>query len=648
MPTPTTQFDYQAQPYWSEDGTYFPPGFDPHTGTWIDQAYEDAYAQGFVWDASIQNWVSLVPPAPDSAEEPLALGDARLEQALFDAILRAMRASPEATELDASADSDAEALVALATETTAATKALLDAIVYDADETTSFQYASPCPSAIELILSMLRGLVPSPDPSPLELLPEPAPLALLESMEKAAPMLAPAPAPTLFLSIADLTARSAIAPPVTCEVWAMLEGLDSDKAERALVDASHLPFDVSAVDLAEQAAQRDAATGIGDSEDVEIEIDLDVLSFSPELLPKPALTALERAALIQKLDLALGVLARARPGQLENTICLPLDAAVEAIHLPVFLEEKSSRSREPSLLLTPTPTPPVAPLRPPPTDQLKRASGSAVRAPASAPPKKPQIASEFIQIDTLTDVPSDDIELALMALANRVKRQSTSAPPQPVKAPIQRPGLSSGAPASRPPVLPVARPPASAISPNKPQLPLSVTVPQPLKHLSKRPAPAQAAGRQPSTVPTAALTPRYSLRSVSPLPSHVPVAIALNGTFRVLCRTSEGTVHRGTLRHPNLTAPTLTLEVQPGPTFLTLETGALQAIFFLRRPNQERPKPEGRKGRLLFKNGKQCSGLIPALDQNRSGFFFYPNEAEDSPTDFWFVYAAGLTSIDLE
>lgn len=81
---------------------------------------------------------------------------------------------------------------------------------------------------------------------------------------------------------------------------------------------------------------------------------------------------------------------------------------------------------------------------------------------------------------------------------------------------------------------------------------------------------------------------------------------------------------------------------------MALETKTLQAIFFLRRPDQESSKPEGRKARLLFKSGRQRSGRIPAFDPNGSGFFFYPNETQDSPTDFWFVYAAGLASIDLE
>ncbi len=68
MPEPDTHeqndlnnssFDFQAQPHWGPDNTYYPPGYDPINGVWIDPAYEQAYSQGYVWNAAVQNWVPI-------------------------------------------------------------------------------------------------------------------------------------------------------------------------------------------------------------------------------------------------------------------------------------------------------------------------------------------------------------------------------------------------------------------------------------------------------------------------------------------------------------------------------------------------------------------------------------------------------------
>jgi hypothetical protein len=80
---PASSFDFGAQPSWGPDGTYYPPGFDAATGGWIDPAYEQAYAQGYVWDAALQNWAPVYPlssadltapggPAPAAAPPPRA------------------------------------------------------------------------------------------------------------------------------------------------------------------------------------------------------------------------------------------------------------------------------------------------------------------------------------------------------------------------------------------------------------------------------------------------------------------------------------------------------------------------------------------------------------------------------------------------
>jgi hypothetical protein len=78
---PASSFDFGAQPSWGPDGTYYPPGFDAATGGWIDPAYEQAYAQGYAWDAALQNWAPVFPlsaadliaadgPAPAAAPPP--------------------------------------------------------------------------------------------------------------------------------------------------------------------------------------------------------------------------------------------------------------------------------------------------------------------------------------------------------------------------------------------------------------------------------------------------------------------------------------------------------------------------------------------------------------------------------------------------
>lgn len=724
MSTPTTLFDHQAQPFWDEAGNYFPPGFDPQTGQWLDPAYEEAYAQGFVWDAALQDWVPLdlagtgELPSPTGAipaegdalagpavvpEERPALDDPAQAQALLDAILQVLAESPEQAPLLAAADGGAR-LQALAREIAQATKCLLDAIARDADETTALAGAAD-KATIQRILAILQEIAPRPADAAIDLQPEtafpsvPAPLAAADV----------APAPRLLA--ADDEARSLGAEPLPGELWAVVEARDrvqevpEDVRLAALIDTPPLPFEVAAeAPLEAQIAREGSAMALRLKNATPLALGFD---GEVDLRPHPRAAAHPAAApspgamedLRRKIARALDILARAEPAHLSMSICIPLEglqgmqlaaaAAVEAAaargsaEMPALGPHSNSARMFPNarssagdgagapvaelpaddieLALTaladsvgqrpsaPHPHLPAAeagrmpmvrlkrPDRPLPGEGIGQVPAATAFTPAGAEAptvrmKRPRPGEEFVEVITPIDLPSDDIELALTTLASFVKRQSmanqaASAGPVSQQHASQPPRAARRAP---PPPLPSQRPVPS----KKPPLP----------------AASRPSARQPTADGDPALMRTALGRSAAQpsRPSSVPVAIALNGSFRVLCRTLDGVVHRGILRYPNLTAPTLTLEIHPGPSSLALETKSLQAIFFLRRPGQEIVPPEGRKARLLFKSGRQRSGYIPAFDPHGSGFFFYPSETQDSPTDFWFVYGAALASIDFE
>ena len=730
MSTPTTLFDHRAQPFWDEAGNYFPPGFDPQTGQWIDPAYEDAYAQGFVWDASLQDWAPLDLSGIEVPQEPLVtgreegsdassskdvlddgealelptLGDPVREREIFEAILHALDASPDSAHLRETADGAAQRQ-ALALATAAATKRLLDAIARDMDETTALVDAGDMPT-VRLILSILQDIAPKPEATPIDLLREACPSVL---PSPAMPLDA-APAPRRAILPEELDRGAA---PLANNLWEVVEARDLSREGpegvrlATLIEAPPLPFDDTAdAPLAAQIARdgRGAELLLKNATPLPLGFDGEVdLRPHPKAAPRSAAAAgaEQKADLLRKIERALDILAQAEPGQLDKAIYFPLDVPCEDLertelialagdgdtstsridtdpsgqeHGRLFPNASADRAFTASLTLDrdqpaddielaltaladsvghraapPPTTAAAAKVAEMPLVRLKRPDrsldGEAAKFPATtafvpAGPSAPTVrikrhipSEELVEVVAPIDLPSDDIELALTALAKFVKRQSranlaASAPPPPSAFKPPKPARRA------PPPLPGKK----AVHGKKPPLPIAPALNS--QKVSQKPmASLDRNSALPKPVGAAASSTR---------PSNVPVAIALNGDFRVLCRTLDGVVHRGILRHPNLTAPTLTLDIHPGPTSLTLETRSLQAIFFLRRPGQDSAVPEGRKARLLFKSGRQRSGYIPAFDPHGSGFFFYPNETQDSPTDFWFVYGAGLTSIDFE
>ncbi len=723
-------FDHQAQPFWDEAGTYFPPGFDPQTGQWIDPAYEEAYAQGFVWDAALQDWAPLdlasVEAHQDSADgEPVEIDEAEeieveevdideadeveevddIDVEAVEDVEAVDRGTGEARTkaadnpegewaigaaifqlLDRRADAvgqrdvgeDARQREALALETAAVAKRLLDAIARDADETTAIDSEGDR-EALELIFALLRQIAPREESGIVELRAEghPTQVPLLGSADIAA-------APRFAVLPEELERGST---PIANDLWELIEARDfsrqgTDEVRLAtLIELPPLPFDEAQSDQAPAAFRLKNGLPLALGFDAEIDPEPHPVAGP---YPPPAPNPARRSDLIRQIDRALDLLESAAPAQLEQSICVPLETASdEAGEDPNDREQALDTS---SLWLSAAQlavdfAPGSAPTQdPPPADAIAHAlsaltdGGGRPAAPrtslssrvdtlempmvrlrrpdrlptADAPElsttgadgeraglnlnaltirmRRPsEVGNKRVEIDSGDDLPSDDIELALTALASFIQRQNTA---------------NSSRPAPPPP--PAASPVASARKAVPPPLPARPAIPG-----KKPPPPLPRAPLSQQITPLLGVAPQPAEPKPQP-PANVPVAIALNGTFRVVCRTLDGAVYRGILQHPNLTAPTLTLALQPGPSTLTLETRSLQAIFFLRRPGQGELVPEGRKARLLFKSGRQRSGLIPAFDPHGSGFFFYPSQTQGSPTEFWFVYGASLASIDFE
>jgi|GEM_PF-2019016 len=713
-------FDHQAQPFWDEAGTYFPPGFDPQTGQWIDPAYEEAYAQGFVWDAALQDWAPLdlasVEARQDSADgEPVEIAEA--EEVEIDEVDEVeeiddieVEEAEEAETLDqgdvgaraqaaenpegeraigaavfqllarrAAGQSDSEAGVqqreALALETAAVARCLLDAIARDADETTAIDSEGDR-EALELVFAILRQIAPREEDESVELRPEsqPTQVPLIGSADIAA-------APRFSVLPNEIERGTT---PLANDVWELVEARDfsrqgTDEVRLAtLIELPPLPFD----DV--QSEQTDVPLLLKNGLPLPLGFDAEIDPAPHPVAgpnPPPAPTPAQRSDLIRLIDRALDLLESAAPAQLEQSICVPLETArdeanaqdlaldtsslwLSAAQLAVdFAPGSASSTQDPppagaiahalSALTDGGGRPPAARanlssrvdtlempmvrLRRP--DRLPTADAPELSTPSAGGERaslnlnaltirmrRPSEADNGrIEVDSGDDLPSDDIELALTALASFIQRQNTA---------------NSSRPAPPPP--PAASPVASARRAVPPPLPARPAIPG-----KKPPPPLPRAPLSQQITPLLGVAPQPAEPKPQP-PANVPVAIALNGTFRVVCRTLDGAVYRGILQHPNLTAPTLTLALQPGPSILTLETRSLQAIFFLRRSGQGEIVPEGRKARLLFKSGRQRSGLIPAFDPHGSGFFFYPSQTQGSPTEFWFVYGASLAAIDFE
>ena len=693
MSDPTDQFDYQAQPFWDEEGNYFPPGFDPRTGEWTDPAFADAYAQGFVWDAAAQQWAPAPAQAaggddaglqaselfgefspgsasgePEGMDSPGAAAAGQLE----DAVYRSLKEELGAQDSGALADQAAQAAADI--------RALLDAVAKGGGETTALTTAVTDALASE-VTALIRAEAPvEPENMKTVLAAEPDEAVLLAEQAAAGADMTAEQAPPALYFVQDealeplATGRHLLDDP---EIWclAALMGLNAEDADAsgAEEDAGDLPY--LPASLGSDAGEIEAAEapqGLRLKNGLPLPLNFDGEEAAPgtaQLMDDDS--SLPSTTSLQSLIRADNVLRAVEPQYLDTAdIYLPLDdPRPETLLLDGCRVGPSGRPdpsfRQPS-------APGAEQTSGLPTIQLQRFStanpfrtggpGSdppAQRRSDSAPPKDQTS-------DAASPLPSEFQMPSVRVRLKKTKPDGTAASPQKrrfgtngafidVVTPVDLPSddielalTSACRRQSQPPHAAEEahseKLPGKKTSSLPPIMPAQPAAPR-LRSIPPLPG-ANFFGRPASEL----VKPIPSRQQLSQKPSAAPAAaskpIKLSGAYSVLCRMMNGkNSYTGRLRNPTLTAPTITLELSPNAQKIELETGKIQAFFF-QRANSDTTRPSGRKARLIFHGGTQRTGFLPLYEPQCIGFFFFPTEMDQSRFGFWFVYRHAVASID--
>ena len=139
-------------------------------------------------------------------------------------------------------------------------------------------------------------------------------------------------------------------------------------------------------------------------------------------------------------------------------------------------------------------------------------------------------------------------------------------------------------------------------------------------------------------IPAPPVAPSDSKTHGGPSPSFFP------GTHRVVVHTVEGQVRRGALTDVELDAPTIPLEAQPGGKVESIPASRIKAVFFMLAPGELLPLPEGKKVRVVFRDGRQVAGYSPDYDPRLKGFFMLPADTRTNTARIW-VYREAVREV---
>ncbi len=690
MSDPTKQFDYQAQPFWDEEGNYFPPGFDPQTGEWTDQAFADAYAQGFVWDAASQQWVQAPGQQAFSGEdaglqaadlfgESVQEPSEREHAAALDA-----RCAEEAKQLEEAigrvlkeenGDEDEDRLSERTAQAASDIRALLDSVARGGDETTVLTAAVPDALAAE-VTSLVRTAMPAA-PEQLRTVLTAETDEAIRHAEQAESLDASeeAPPPLYFIRKSDLAPRpdQLLNDP---EFWALAAQLDQLQDDRPRLkqdgedatDDAAAPYSLPAANENEEDLQGALSLKNG----LPLPLDFDGESPAPGTARILDTDEFSLPTSLQSFIRADNVLRAVAPQCLDLDIYLPLDdprpetLLVDGCRVgPDGKPDASNRPSAPADVEHASALPAIQVRRLTPNPFHTNRPGSeppVVRRPNSAPPRE-ENSNEASPLPSEFQMPSVRVRLkkpatdGTAASSSQQRRLGTGGAFIDVVTPADIPSddieLALTSACRR-----QSKPPHAAETESHPQNPLGKTSsslppivrPAPtsrLANISPLPGPHFFSKNSPGLVKP---IPGNGRQQLSQKPSAaVPVSskpIKLNGTYTVLCRLMTGNrTISGRLHNPTLTAPSLTIEVSPTAQKVELKTKEIQTIFF-QRPNSDTFRPSGRKARLIFHGGTQRTGFLPIYDPHAIGFIFFPLESEQTRYGYWFVYRQAVASID--
>ncbi len=102
---------------------------------------------------------------------------------------------------------------------------------------------------------------------------------------------------------------------------------------------------------------------------------------------------------------------------------------------------------------------------------------------------------------------------------------------------------------------------------------------------------------------------------------------------------------RGTLTDVELDAPTIRLEGQAGGAE-SIPASRVKAVFFMLAPGESAPVPEGKKVRVIFRDGRQVAGYSPDYDPHLAGFFMLPVDSRTNTARIW-VYREAVREVSV-
>jgi len=147
----------------------------------------------------------------------------------------------------------------------------------------------------------------------------------------------------------------------------------------------------------------------------------------------------------------------------------------------------------------------------------------------------------------------------------------------------------------------------------------------------------------PTASPVARTAPAPAATAAGPEQAGEP-GLVVHGVHRVVVHPVEGQAKRGVLQDADLAAPVLGLSSQPGAEPDVLGTDRVKAIFFMLAPGETAPKPEGKRVRVTFRDGRQVAGFSPDYREDGVGFFIIPAELRTNTGRIW-IYRAAVKSV---
>jgi hypothetical protein len=123
-------------------------------------------------------------------------------------------------------------------------------------------------------------------------------------------------------------------------------------------------------------------------------------------------------------------------------------------------------------------------------------------------------------------------------------------------------------------------------------------------------------------------------------------AALVSGVQRVVVHLLDGQVLRGSLSDVDLEGPELALDTgAPGAVELVPSAG-VKAIFFMLAPGEHAPVAQGKRVRVIFRDGRQVAGFAPDYREELAGFFVIPADARTNTGCIW-VYRAAVRQVSV-